>query len=153
VRICWYDGEPEALRALFEEAEDSPVQLDSYLHDGRILVARLGEEVVGHLQLVDTRQKAEIELKSMAVTPPRRGTGIGKRLVEHALTTARSDGYRRMVVATAAADIDNLRFYQRRGFRFTAVEPEAFDTAAGYPAGSTIDDIPLLDRVWFAQTL
>jgi GNAT superfamily N-acetyltransferase len=89
----------------------------------------------------------------MAVTPRWRGAGIGKRLVEHALATARTDGYRRMVVATAAADIDNLRFYQRRGFRLTAIEPDAFDAAAGYPAGLTVDGIRLLDRVWFAQSL
>lgn len=58
-----------------------------------------------------------------------------------------------MVVATAAADIDNLRFYQRRGFRFTSVEPDAFNTESGYPCGITIDGIPLQDRVWFTQPL
>lgn len=153
VRIRWYNGDREALRALFEEAEDSSAQLDSYLREGRILVALLGDDVVGHLQLVDTVREAEIELKSMAVTPERRGTGIGKRMVEHAITASRADGYHRMAVATAAADIDNLRFYQRRGFRFTAVEPDAFDADAGYPAGITVHGIPLIDRVWLAQPL
>jgi hypothetical protein len=38
-----------------------------------------------------------------------------------------------MVVATAAADIGNLRFYQRCGFRFVSVERDAFVPATGYP--------------------
>jgi catechol 2,3-dioxygenase-like lactoylglutathione lyase family enzyme len=42
VRIEWYDGDRDLLRALFEEAEDSPAQLDAYLHDGTVLVARRG---------------------------------------------------------------------------------------------------------------
>ena len=89
----------------------------------------------------------------MAVTAERRGTGIGRRLVERAVAWSRQTGYLRMTVATAAADIDNLRFYQRRGFRFSGVEQDAFDSDAGYDAGLTIDGIPLRDRVWLAQEL
>ena len=53
-----------------------------------------------------------------------------------------------MVVATAAADTGNLRFYQRLGFRFLSVERDAFTAATGYPDAIVIDGIPLLDRVW-----
>jgi len=153
VRIDRYDGDRQALRALFEEAEDSAAQLDSYIGDGRVIVARVADDVVGHLQLVDTRRDREIELKSVAVAPEWRGSGIGRRLVEHAVESSRADGYRQMVVATAAADIDNLRFYQRRGFRLSAVEQDAFGPGQGYEDGLTIDGIPLRDRVWFARTL
>ena len=153
VRVAWDDGHRSALRALFEEAEDSAVQLDSYIDDGRVLTARIGDEVVGHLHLVEPRSVGDIELKSMAVVAARRGTGIGTSLVEHAVAAARADGYARMIVATAAADIDNLRFYQRRGFRLSRVEPDAFDVEAGYADDITIDGIPLRDRVWFIQTL
>jgi hypothetical protein len=51
-------------------------------------------------------------------------------------------------VATATADIDNLRFYQRHGFRFRAVERDVFTPATGYPPGSAIAGVPLRDRVW-----
>jgi len=153
VRIDWYSGDRHGLRALFEEAEDSSVQLDSYIGDGRVLLARIGADPVGHLQLVETSRAGEVELKNMAVTAEWRGTGIGKMLVEHAVTSSRSSGYERMVVATAAADIDNLRFYQRRGFRMSGVEHDAFDADAGYGDGMTVDGIPLRDRVWFSQDL
>ena len=153
VGIGWFAGARRDLRALFEEAEDSAQALDSYLDRGRVLVARVGESLVGHLQLVETGEDRVVELKSMAVRTELRGTGVGSRLVEYAVTSSRASGHRRMIVATAAADIDNLRFYQRRGFRLTGVEQDAFDEEAGYPHGITIDGIPLRDRVWFAQSL
>jgi GNAT superfamily N-acetyltransferase len=152
-RIEWYDGDRESLRALFAEAEDSASELSSYIGTGRVLVALVDEEVVGHLQLVDTEAAGEIELKSMAVVPDLRGSGVGTRLVNRAVDATKAGGYTRMIVATAAADIDNLRFYQRRGFRVSAVEQDAFGPHTGYPAGLTVDGIPLRDRVWFARSL
>lgn len=153
VQIDWYDGDRTALRPLFEEAEDSAAQLDAYVDEGRVLVARLGARAVGHLQLVDTQQPGEVELKNMAVTEAVRGTGIGRRLVAHAIEVLRAEGQTRLVVATAAADVGNLRFYQRCGFRFSDIDRDAFVVETGYPESITIEGIPLLDRVWFAQPL
>ena len=44
-----------------------------------------------------------------------------------------------MMVATAAADTGNLRFYQRLGFRFLSVDRDAFTAATGYPDVIVID--------------
>ena len=85
--------------------------------------------------------------------PALRATGIGTSLVTHAVESSRSGGHTHMIVATAAADIDNLRFYQRLGFRLRAVDRDAFTAADGYPGSIEIDGIPLLDRVWLAQAL
>ena len=153
VQIDWYDGDREAIRPLFAEAEDSRVQLDSYLHSGRVLVARDGTDIVGHLQLLPTEREREVELKNMAVEATRRGTGIGRALVDVALRRSAATGHSRMVVSTAAADVDNLRFYQRRGFRFIRVERDAFGHGSGYPDPIVIDGIPLRDRLWLAQEL
>ena len=84
----------------------------------------------------------------MAVVAAHQGRGVGRALVEPRSTLARGEGRATLVVATAAADIGNLRFYQRFGFRMRSVERDAFTPATGYPAGSTIDGIPLRDRVW-----
>ena len=86
VRIDWYGGERHDLLALFEEAEDSAMRLEAYIGDGRVLVARVGDDIVGHLQLVEGSDPGDLELKSMAVVADRRGAGIGTRLVEHAIT-------------------------------------------------------------------
>jgi catechol 2,3-dioxygenase-like lactoylglutathione lyase family enzyme len=67
LRVEEYSGEREELRSLFELAEDSPMQVASYLDEGRVLVAVMDEEVVGHLQLTETGREDEAEIKDMAV--------------------------------------------------------------------------------------
>jgi GNAT superfamily N-acetyltransferase len=148
LRIELYTGPRNDLRALFELAEDSTTELDSYLHSGRVLVAVSDGEVLGHLQLMDTDRPERLELKNMAVLEAVQGRGIGARLVGAALDLAAAGSATEMVVATASADVGNLRFYQRQGFRLRSVERDAFGPAAGYPAGLTIDGIVLRDRVW-----
>ena len=151
IRVEWYTGDRARLRWLFELAEDSPVQLDSYLHTGRVLVAVRGAEIVGHLLLTDAGAAAEMEIKNMAVRVADRGRGIGARLVRAALNAAPAGSGGRVLVATAAADTGNLRFYQRQGFRMRCVERDVFTAAAGYPPGLHIDGIELRDRVWLDQ--
>lgn len=147
-----YDGDREDLRSLFREADDSEREIDANLPAGEILVAADGGEIVGHLQLVRA-EDAVTELRSMAVVESRRGTGVGRALVEAALQRCRDRGMRRLTVATAAADTGNLRFYQRQGFRMLRIERDAFGPEAGYADGIIIDGIPLRDRVWLDQNL
>ncbi len=142
-----YIGARATLRPSFELAEDSAVELDSYLHLGRVLVARIDGNVVAHLQIVDA-DAGEAELKSLAVRTDLQGRGIGTRLVEAARALLVGEGVRRFTVSTAAASAENLRFYQRRGFRMCAIERDAFSSANGYPDGIVIDGIPMRDRVW-----
>ena len=152
VRIGWYDGDRDALRPLFAEAEDSPAQLDSYIDSGRVLGAWLADDLIGHLQLVP-HDRHTVELKNMAVAEQLRGAGIGSALVDAALAAAAEAGATTMVVATAAADIGNLRFYQRCGFRFTSVERDAFIAATGYPEQIAIGGIVLRDRLWLGRPI
>ncbi len=58
-----------------------------------------------------------------------------------------------MVLATAAADVGNLRFYQRCGFRMTRVVQDAFGPHTGYLEPIEIDGIPMRDQVWFERLL
>ena len=151
--IDWYTGPRAALRFLFELAEDSTTQLDEYIGLGQVMVARDGPNVVGHVQLVPSGRAGTIELKNMAVVPDRQRTGVGRALVTAALAQCTAAGWSEMLVATAAADIGNLRFYQRVGFRLLSVERDAFTAATGYPDPIAIDGIPLLDRVWLSRDL
>jgi hypothetical protein len=56
LRVERHTGARSELLPLFEEAEDSAAQLDSYLDAGQVLVAVDGDRIVGHLQLVDTAE-------------------------------------------------------------------------------------------------
>jgi RimJ/RimL family protein N-acetyltransferase len=66
---------------------------------------------------------------------------------------ARDVGRSRLVVATAAADVGNLRFYQRLGFRLRSVERDAFTPATGYRPGLEVDGTELHDRVWLDRAI
>lgn len=146
-----YDGDREALRPLFREADDSEQAINGYLTRGDILVAVDATGIVGYGQLIIGTRTAE--LKSMAVLEERRGAGIGRALVHAILQRCRESAVKRLLVATAAADTGNLRFYQRQGFRLRRVERDAFGPESGYPVGLLLDGILLRDRVWLDQDL
>jgi GNAT superfamily N-acetyltransferase len=116
-----------------------------------VLVARDGSTIVGHLQLT-AGERADAEVKSLAVRQDRQRHGVGRLLIERAAAICREEGRATLLVATAAADDPVLRFYQRSGFRMLRVERDAFNSTAGYPP-IEVDGIPLRDRVWLALTL
>jgi ribosomal protein S18 acetylase RimI-like enzyme len=89
----------------------------------------------------------------MAVLPSHRRRGIGRALITAAIELARSESRSTLVVATAAADVGNLRFYQRMGFRMRSIERDAFSAATGYDLQPSIDGIELRDRVWLDLAL
>jgi len=151
ILIRQHEGSRTSLRPLFELAEDSVTALDSYISERQVIVAVASDGVVGHLQLTATIDPSVREVKNMAVDEAAQGYGVGSALVRAALELSRDAGALRVVVATAAADIDNLRFYQRRGFRLLEVERDAFTARTGYPPGLLIDGIELRDRVWLDQ--
>jgi ribosomal protein S18 acetylase RimI-like enzyme len=146
VRIEEYHGPRDRLRPLFAMAEDSVVQLDSYLDAGQVLVAVVGGRIVGHLQLVDD-DAGRSEIRNMAVDASHRRRGIGTALIHAAVQRARENRRSRLDVATAAADIENLRFYQRAGFRLRGIERDVFTPEKGYAPDTSVNGIRLCDRV------
>jgi len=94
---------------------------------GVILIARKNSRVVGMVNLlytISTALGARVALlEDMVVSLSMRGSGVGSRLLEQAIQTARSSGCKRITLLT---DLDNesaQRFYQRHGFTFSAMTP------------------------------
>jgi GNAT superfamily N-acetyltransferase len=144
--VEWFEGPRAELSDLFASADDSEAQIERYRDLGRVLVARDGSDVIGHLQIIGA------EVKSLAVRDDRRRAGIGRRLVHGAIAVAREENRAALLVATAAADTGALRFYQRLGFRVLRVERDVFTPEAGYPV-THIDGVPLRDQVWLSLDL
>jgi ribosomal protein S18 acetylase RimI-like enzyme len=141
-------GSRQELLPLFAQADDSPAEINRYIEQGEVLVARRAQQIVGHVQLIPAADGWEI--KSIAVIEALQRKGIGSFLMQAALERAFSAGAARVLVATATADIGNLRFYQRLGFRMERIERDVFGADRGYPAGLEADGIPVRDRVWFS---
>ena len=152
LRIEWFEGSRDPVAELFALADDSPTAVLSYRDLGRVLVARDGPTVIGHLQLIDGGRADEAEVKSLAVREDRQGAGVGRMLVNHAVAVCRDERRSTVLVATAAADTRVLRFYQRLGFRLLRVERDVFTPEAGYPE-IDIDGVALRDQVWLSLAL
>jgi GNAT superfamily N-acetyltransferase len=153
MRIESYHADRNVLLPLFELADDSLVQIRAYMSLGEVLVARDGDLITGHLQIIDTDAEGVYEIKSMAVRETYQGCGIGRRLVEAAVVRCRNRNGDRLIVSTATADIGNLRFYQRQGFRMYRIVQDAFGPSSGYPEAAQVDGIPLRDQVFLERAL
>src|SRR5512132_4636589 len=131
--VGWFEGSRDELADLFALADDSPAAVSGYRDLGRVLVARDGPVVIGHLQLIAGERPDEAEVKSVAVREDRQGAGVGRMLVGRAAAVCRQERRSTLLVATAAADTRVLRFYQQLGFRLLRVERDAFTPEAGCP--------------------
>ena len=150
--IEWFEGPRSELADLFALADDSAEQVERYRDLGRVLVARDGATLIGHLQLIPCEHTNETEIKSLAVREDRQGSGVGRSLMTRAIAACREQDRAALVVATAAADMGVLRFYQRLGFRFLRVERDIFTPETGYPPAE-VDGVPLRDQLWLSLTL
>jgi ribosomal protein S18 acetylase RimI-like enzyme len=147
IRVELYEGERQLLRSLFQLAEDSKSELDRYIELGHVLVARLSDVIVGHIQFTPGETS---EILSVAVLTPWQRQGIGTTLICAALAWLFSGGAARVLVGTAAVDIDNVRLYRRLGFRFLRLERDAFTAERGYAMALNAPGLPPnRDRVWF----
>jgi GNAT superfamily N-acetyltransferase len=89
---------------------------------GDILVADPAGEVVGVCQLIVFRHLLATggrcaEIESVHVHPDRRGAGVGRALLDGAVSRARALGCYRVQLTSNTARPDAHRFYERFGWR------------------------------------
>jgi GNAT superfamily N-acetyltransferase len=90
----------------------------SYLRSGGwfdVMVDAAGN-IVGSVGLYRI-DSATCELRKMYLLRHVRGQGLGRRLLEHALSRAKEIGFRRVVLETASVLKEAIALYQRYGFR------------------------------------
>jgi len=92
---------------------------------GRLFALRVDGRIVGMATALITVSTAEgryvLLLEDVIVAVPFRGSGLGRRLVEHVCNWAKQEGMTRV---TLLADRDNaaaLAFYERLGFEESAM--------------------------------
>ena len=146
MEIRLYTGPRDALAHLFSEADDSQEQINLYRDLGDVLVAVECDLLLGHAQLVETGETDTFEVKSLAVLEDYRSQGIGAALLAAAADHCRRRGAKRLVLATAAASIPALQFYQRQGFRISHVIRDFYSVERGYRP-TELNGIPLRDEV------
>jgi len=123
------------------------------IFDVRLLPALIGGEQEG-LATYQIRRTNIAELITLdAVTAKQ---GVGTALIEALVSRLRVEGVSVLRVITTNDNLDALRFYQRRGFRITAVRPGAVDEARRVkPSISEIGEygIPIRDEIELERLL
>jgi ribosomal protein S18 acetylase RimI-like enzyme len=84
------------------------------IRDKRVTVAEQDGEIVGVLVLSVTDEGFGID--NVAVDPSRRGTGLGRTLLELAEAEARRAGFDSVYLYTHEAMVENLELYSRIGY-------------------------------------
>ena len=88
-------------------------------------VREQGGKIVGVYSLLPTRP-GMVELVNIAVDESQQNKGFGKALIQHAIETARSQGYRTIEIGTGNSSISQLALYQKCGFRMTHIDRDFF---------------------------
>ncbi|MGH3879342.1 MAG: GNAT family N-acetyltransferase [Actinophytocola sp.] len=105
-------GDP-VYSAAFAEIDADPRQL--------LAVAVVGDQVAGTLQLtfipgLSRRGATRALIEAVRVRADQRGSGLGRRLAEWAISTSRDRGAAMVQLTTDASRTDAHRFYERLGF-------------------------------------
>lgn len=136
VRSANFPNDAEILRQLFREYADwLAVDLNFQDFDtelaglpgkyarpqGAAFLATGPDGVIGCIAMrpLDHIDPGTCEMKRLFLRSQARGTGMGRKLAETLIETARWAGYRRMVLDTLDHMTDALRLYGRLGFNQT----------------------------------
>ncbi|MCD8511531.1 MAG: GNAT family N-acetyltransferase [Bacillus sp. (in: Bacteria)] len=106
-------------------ADPSQKLVEEYVNRGDCYIAEWNNQVMGVYVLLPTRPDT-VELVNIAVAEEQHGKGMGKRLVKHAVATARGKGYKTMEIGTGNSSIGQLALYQKCGFRITGIDQDFF---------------------------
>ena len=86
-----------------------------------VLVDSTAQRLIGTIGLLPVDAET-VELRKMYLDAGYRGRGLGRRLLEHALSEARRLGRRRVVLETASVLREAIALYERYGFQRCSAE-------------------------------
>ncbi|MEY8346724.1 GNAT family N-acetyltransferase [Bacillus cereus] len=118
-------SQDKAPMSLLLLADPSERQINSYLRCGHIYAAKKEENVIGVYVLLETRPQT-MEIMNIAVLEDIQGKGVGKQLLQHAITTAKEKHMLSLEVGTGNSSISQIALYQKCGFRIFSIDFDYF---------------------------
>ncbi|NYF25847.1 GNAT family N-acetyltransferase [Sporosarcina sp. JAI121] len=146
-KLLHYEAPPLNLLLL---ADPSQEQVEKYIANGECRVAEVEGEIVGTYVLIRLNDKT-MEIINVAVDVRMHGCGIGKKLISHAIQTAKALGCKSLEVGTGNSSIDQLAFYQKCGFRMDGIIKDFFIDHYGEDIFE--NDIQCRDMVRFSMDI
>lgn len=134
--------------ALLLLADSSERHIRSYLPGSTVFV---GDEGVGPIAVAVLKfSGSDAELWNIAVAAHRQQRGLGRELLAHVISWARTSGARRLQVGTGNSSFGAMAFYQKNGFRMSEVTSDFF---ADYEPPVVENGIPCRDMILFSLPL
>ncbi|KHE72675.1 N-acetyltransferase [Halobacillus sp. BBL2006] len=126
-------------------ADEDETIVKSYIKDGDMFELLYSGKTIG-VCLFTFPNEDTVEIKNIAIAEACRGLGIGKQVVQIAISHYQKKGLHHMIVGTANSSIENIAFYQKAGFRFHEIRKDFF---LSYPQPIFENNIQALDMVVF----
>lgn len=82
----------------------------------RWMLLRIDERAAGCILLAEHPLQPVLEVAYMGVTPPFRGRGLGRVLLDEAIALAHREQFQRVTLAADARNVPALRMYENAGF-------------------------------------
>lgn len=131
-------------------ADPSKDLVEAYLERGTCFVAEIDEQIIGVYVLQESTTET-VEIVNVAVAEQYQGEGLGKRLINHAIHHAKSQGYVSIEIGTGNSGMGQLALYQKCGFRITDIDRDFF--TRNYPEAIYENGIQCRDMIRLSQTI
>lgn len=138
---------PFSLLLLADETMDA---INKYVDDSDVYVLEDNKDQLAVFCLYPI-DASTLELKNIAVAESLQGKGIGGLLIQEVVAIGKKKGYSRLIVGTADCGVDQIRFYERNGFKKYGVKENFF--LDNYAAPIIENGVQLKDMVMLEQLL
>jgi ribosomal protein S18 acetylase RimI-like enzyme len=135
-------------RQLLILGDEDPRMLDKYIDKGKMFVAKDQTVTIGVLIIVPVSVEI-LEIKNIAVKEKFQSRGVGSFLISY-VEKKFANKYKSIQVGTGDADLSNIRFYLKNGYRFSAIREKFFEQ---YDQPIFANGIQLQDMVVLSKNL
>lgn len=129
--------------SLLLQADPDIKKIEKYLNKGRCFAAFDGNETAGVYVLKDLKDGAA-EIMNISVLCSKQKQGIGRMMIEDAVSRCRNEGFRVLKIATGK-DSFQEKFYESCGFQVYETEEgyftRAYDTPVIDDDGTVLSDL------------
>ena len=119
-----------------------------YLQSGECFIYKDGSVILGCYVLKEINID-KVELVNIAVSENKQSHGIGKNYYYICLIMQNKKDTKEIIVGTGNSSIDQIAFYQKRGFRMIGVEIGFFER--NYNDKIYENGILCRDKIWFLK--
>jgi len=132
-------------------ADETLKAINKYLSGSSINVYEEQNEILGVYLLYPLNEQT-IEIKNIAVKTAYQGRGIGTFMLKDAEHNARAQGYKNLIIGTAATGLGQIALYKKAGFKYFETRKNFFldnyDQLI-YEKGQMLRDMAVFSKVLF----